>query len=77
MEISVAKKKLDQLFREGADFLGCKLPIMAGAMTWLSERHLVSAISEAGGFGVIACGSISQHGTSPPALNCSVVEQCT
>ena len=28
-------------------------------MTWLSERHLVSAISEAGGFGVIACGSMS------------------
>ena len=28
-------------------------------MSWLSERHLVSAISNAGGFGVIACGSMS------------------
>ncbi len=27
-------------------------------MSWLSERHLVSAISNAGGFGVIACGSM-------------------
>lgn len=31
---------------------------MGGAMTWVSERHLVSAISNAGGFGVIACGSM-------------------
>lgn len=28
-------------------------------MTWVSERHLVSAISNAGGFGVIASGSMS------------------
>jgi len=27
-------------------------------MSWLSDRHLVSAISNAGGFGVIACGSM-------------------
>ena len=29
---------------------------MGGAMTWVSERNLVAAISNAGGFGVIACG---------------------
>jgi enoyl-[acyl-carrier protein] reductase II len=28
-------------------------------MTWVSERNFVSAISNAGGFGVIACGSMS------------------
>jgi enoyl-[acyl-carrier protein] reductase II len=28
-------------------------------MSWISERHLVSAISNAGGFGVIACGAMS------------------
>ena len=33
--------------------------IMGGAMSWVSERHLVAAISNAGGFGVIACGSLS------------------
>ena len=28
-------------------------------MTWVSERHLVAAISNAGGFGVIACGAMA------------------
>jgi enoyl-[acyl-carrier protein] reductase II len=46
----------------GRAFLGTRHAIMAGAMTWVSERNLVSAISNAGGFGVIACGSM------PPAL---------
>jgi enoyl-[acyl-carrier protein] reductase II len=32
---------------------------MGGAMTWVSERHLVAALSNGGGFGVIACGSMS------------------
>jgi len=32
---------------------------MGGAMSWVSERNLVSAISNAGGFGVIACGSMT------------------
>jgi enoyl-[acyl-carrier protein] reductase II len=31
---------------------------MGGAMSWVSERHLVAAISDAGGFGVVACGSL-------------------
>ena len=32
---------------------------MGGAMTWVSERNLVAAISNAGGFGVIACGAMT------------------
>ena len=32
---------------------------MGGAMSWVSERHLVAAISNAGGFGVIACGAMN------------------
>ena len=32
---------------------------MGGAMSWISERNLVSAISNAGGFGVIACGAMT------------------
>jgi enoyl-[acyl-carrier protein] reductase II len=32
---------------------------MGGAMSWISERKLVAAISNAGGFGVIACGSMT------------------
>jgi enoyl-[acyl-carrier protein] reductase II len=36
---------------------------MGGAMSWVSERHLVSALSNAGAFGVIACGAME-----PPRL---------
>ena len=34
---------------------------MGGAMSWLSERTLVSAISNAGGFGVLAGGSMEPN----------------
>jgi len=50
---------LDDLWRRGNEFLGVRHAIMGGAMTWLSERHLVAALSNAGGFGVIACGSMT------------------
>lgn len=46
----------------GTKFLGTKHAILGGAMSWLSEHRLVSAISEAGGFGVIASGNM------PPKL---------
>ncbi len=52
---------LDSLWHRGKEFLGVEIPILAGAMTWVSERHLVSAISNAGGFGVIACGAMEPH----------------
>jgi enoyl-[acyl-carrier protein] reductase II len=54
-----ARARLDRLWRRGAEFLGSELAIMGGAMTWVSERHLVAAISNGGGFGVIACGSMT------------------
>ena len=50
--------RLDILMARGTEFLGSRHAIMAGAMTWVSERNLVAAISNAGGFGVIACGSM-------------------
>jgi enoyl-[acyl-carrier protein] reductase II len=50
---------LNKLWSRGTAFLGCPIAIMGGAMSWVSERHLVSAISNAGGFGVIACGSMN------------------
>ncbi len=49
---------LNHLWQQGCDFLGCRYAILGGAMTWLSERQLVAAISNAGGFGVLACGSM-------------------
>jgi enoyl-[acyl-carrier protein] reductase II len=50
---------LARLWARGAEFLCCPIAIMGGAMTWVSERNLVAAISNAGGFGVIACGSMT------------------
>src|ERR1044071_8369998 len=52
---------LNHLWARGTDFLGCPIAVMGGAMSWVSERHLVSAISNAGGFGVIACGSMTPN----------------
>jgi enoyl-[acyl-carrier protein] reductase II len=49
---------LDRLWARGTAYLGCESAILGGAMTWVSERNLVSAISNAGGFGVLACGSM-------------------
>src|SRR5205085_9250034 len=51
--------EFDRLWARGRAFLGTDLAIMGGAMTWVSERNLVAAISNAGGFGVIASGSMS------------------
>lgn len=51
--------RTDALMRRGAAFLGSETAILCGAMSWVSERNLVSAISNAGGFGVIACGAMT------------------
>ncbi|WP_428489260.1 NAD(P)H-dependent flavin oxidoreductase [Rhodopila sp.] len=56
---SAARVRLDRLWARGTDFLGCRHAILGGAMSWVSEQHLVSAISNAGGFGVIACGAMN------------------
>ncbi len=49
---------LNALMQRGADFLGSRYAILGGGMTWVSERNLVAAISNAGGFGVLASGSM-------------------
>lgn len=49
---------LHTLWARGAQFLNTTYAIMGGAMTWVSEAHLVSSISNAGGFGVLACGAM-------------------
>jgi len=60
---------LESLMKRGTDFLGCQTAIMCGAMSWVSERGLVSAISNAGGFGVIACGAMT-----PDLLDTEIAE---
>ena len=59
MDIIAPSAQLDSLWKRGRDFLGTEYAILAGAMTWVSERNLVSALSNGGGFGVIACGAMT------------------
>jgi enoyl-[acyl-carrier protein] reductase II len=54
-----AYPKTQALMSRGCDFLGTEYALLCGAMSWVSERNLVSAISNAGGFGVIACGAMT------------------
>lgn len=64
-----SNNKLSHLMQRGTDLLGSETAIMCGAMSWVSERHLVSAISNAGGFGVIACGAMT-----PDLLDTEILE---
>lgn len=48
---------IDRLFETGRQFLGCNYPIMCGAMTWVSDPKLVTAVGKSGGFGLLAGGN--------------------
>ena len=56
---AAAQQKLNDLTARGRELLGVEHAVLGGAMTWVSERNLVAAISNAGGFGVLACGSMT------------------
>jgi enoyl-[acyl-carrier protein] reductase II len=49
---------LDRVWKRGKEFLGSELPIMCGAMTWISDPKLVSLMSNLGAFGVLAAGNM-------------------
>ena len=66
---SAGHARLRELMHRGTEFLGCDVAVMGGAMSWISERNLVSAISNAGGFGVIAVGAMS-----PALLDTEIAE---
>ncbi|QTH23676.1 nitronate monooxygenase [Rhizorhabdus wittichii] len=51
--------RLAALMERGAALLGSDYAILGGAMSWVSERNLVAAMSNAGCFGVIACGAMT------------------
>lgn len=44
------------------EMLGIKYPIFQGAMAWISDAELVSAVSNAGGLGVLATGHLDGEG---------------
>jgi enoyl-[acyl-carrier protein] reductase II len=60
--MTIGEQRLQRRMARGIEFLGSETAILCGAMSWVSERNLVSAISNAGGFGLIACGAM------PPEL---------
>ncbi|MBK5253884.1 MAG: enoyl-[acyl-carrier-protein] reductase FabK [Peptostreptococcaceae bacterium] len=39
------------------ELLGIEYPIIQGGMAWVADYHLVSAVSEAGGLGIIGAGA--------------------
>ena len=59
----------EKFFRRGNEFLGSKVPVICGAMTWISEPRLVSAVCNAGAFASLAGGNC------PPELLEAAIEQ--
>lgn len=57
--VSTGAARLERRMARGCEFLGSQVAVLGGAMSWVSERNLVAAISNAGGFGVIACGAMT------------------
>ncbi len=49
-------------WNRGKEFLGVEYPVISGAMTWISDAKLITAVSDAGGMGVLAAGNM------PPEL---------
>jgi len=64
-----APARLDRIWQRGKDFLGSELPIMCGAMTWISDPQLVSLMGNLGAFGSLAAGNM------PPDLFAEYVDQ--
>jgi len=60
---------LQKLWARGQEFLGCELPIMCGAMTWISDPQLVSTVSNMGGFASLAAGNM------PPEMLADTIDE--
>ncbi len=65
----VATERLNSIWAKGKEFLGSELPIMCGAMTWISDPALVSKMSNLGAFGVLAAGNM------PPEMFADQVDE--
>lgn len=48
---------VERYFKQGAEFLGVKYPIICGAMTWVSDPQLVATVSNSGCFASLAGGN--------------------
>ncbi len=48
----------NKYWQRGQEFLNVTCPIIAGAMTWISDSRLVAAMAEAGAIGALAGGNM-------------------
>ncbi len=64
-----ATERLDRIWHRGKEFLGSELPIMCGAMTWISDPKLVSLMSNHGAFASLAAGNM------PPELWADYIDE--
>lgn len=62
--------RFSTLAERGAEFLGVRYPLIAGAMTWVSDFSLVKAVSDHGAFPALAAGNM------PPDLFEAEVDRC-
>ncbi|MBN1826405.1 MAG: nitronate monooxygenase [Candidatus Eisenbacteria bacterium] len=65
----MSERLSDRFFARGREFLGVETPILCGAMTWVSEPNLVSAVANAGGFASLAGGN------APPEILRAQIEE--
>jgi enoyl-[acyl-carrier protein] reductase II len=49
---------LESLWKKGKAFLGVIYPVIAGAMTWISDSQFVAAVCNEGAFGCLAAGNM-------------------
>ena len=61
--------RLRRLWQRGRDFLGCELPLICGAMTWISDPQLVSTVCNLGGFASLAGGNM------PPEMFADAIDE--
>lgn len=50
---------IESRWKRGTEFLGSPTAILCGAMTWVSHHELVRGVCHAGGFGILAGGSMN------------------
>jgi len=70
MNDSLNIPQIDKLGKAGTDFLGTRYPVISGGMSWISDYHLVKAVHDCGGFGVLAAANM------PPEMLADEIDRC-
>lgn len=59
MNKEITGSEIPQISTAVTELLGIKYPIFQGGMAWIADASLASAVSNAGGLGIIACGVLN------------------